>query len=102
MLYEDRVNGIINIEEFAMIKNKNGLDISNYKSRINQIEKELENLKIKKEEKLDTEKILKKYTKIEELNRNIIDEFISQIHIGYYNPETKTRKITIDWNIVTE
>lgn len=102
LLYEDRVNGIINAEEFAMIKNKNGLDISNYKSRIKQIEKEIENLKIKKEEKLDTEKILKKYTKIEKLNRSIIDEFISQIYIGYYNPETKTRKIKIDWNIATE
>lgn len=101
LLYEDRVNGIINTQEFAMIKNKNELDINNYKSRIKQIEKELENLKRKKEEKINIENILKKYTKIEKLNRNIIDEFISQIYIDYYNPETKTRKIKIEWNITT-
>ena len=27
------------------------------------------------------------------------DEFISKIHIGYYNPETETRNIKIEWNI---
>lgn len=102
LLYDDRINGIISIEEFAIIKNKNSLDINNYKLRINQIEKALDNLETRKEQKLDTENILKKYNKIQKLNRNIIDEFISQIYIGYYNPETKTRKITIDWNIANE
>ena len=99
LLYEDRTNGIINLSEFTMIKNKNNIDIKNYKQRLNQIEKELVCLKKKKKNKLDINKILKKYDKLESLNRNIIDEFISKIYIYYYNPETQTRKIKIEWNI---
>ncbi len=102
LLYDDRVNGIISVEEFTMIKNKNSFDINNYKLRINKIEEEIDNLKIRKEKKVNTENILRKYNKIEKLNRQIIDEFISKINIGYYNTETKTRKIKIDWNIVSE
>lgn len=99
LLYEDRVNGLLDIKEFQIIKSKNVLDISNYKERLNQIDKEISGLNIKKSEKLDTEEILKKYSNIEILNRNILDEFISEIHIGFYNPDTQTRKIKIVWNI---
>lgn len=99
LLYEDRANGVINLEEFSMIKNKNSMDISDYKERLIIIEKELSELEKKKVERIDTEKILKKYKKVEKLSRNILDEFISKIHIGYYNSETNTRKIEIEWNI---
>jgi len=99
LLYEDRANGIIDVAEFSMIKDKNSMDINNFQERLRQIEKELNNLNQKKAEKLDTEKILKKYKKIENLNRTVLDEFISKIHIGYYNPETETRNIKIEWNI---
>lgn len=99
LLYEDRVNGIIDVSEFSIIKDKNNMDINNYQERLKQIEKELNSLNQKKTEKLDTEKILKKYKNIEILNRTILDEFISKIHVGYYNPETNTRKIEIEWNI---
>ena len=99
LLYEDRANGVIDVAEFSMIKDKNSMDINNFQERLRQIEKELNNLNQKKAEKLDTEKILKKYKKIEKLNRTILDEFICKIHIGYYNPETETRNIKIDWNI---
>ena len=51
---------------------------------------------------MNTENILKKYTKIDKLNKNILDEFISQIYIGYYDPETETRQIKIKWNIEAE
>ena len=102
LLYEDRAIGIIDISEFSMIKDKNSMDINNFQARLKQIEIELSNLNKKKAEKLDTEKILKKYKKIEKLNRTILDEFISKIHIGYYNPETETRNIKIEWNIDTQ
>ena len=102
LLYEDRANGIIDLSEFLMIKNKNMLDINNNKDRLSQIDKEISNLCKKKNEKMNTENILKKYTKIDKLNKNILDEFISQIYIGYYDPETETRQIKIKWNIEAE
>lgn len=82
-----------------MIKDKNSIEINNFQERLSQIEKELNNLNEKKAEKSDTEKLLNKYKKIDKLDRMILDEFISKIHIGYYNPETKTRNIKIEWNI---
>ena len=63
-----------------------------------QIEKELNNLNKNKIKELDKEK-LKNYTKLKQLNKRILDEFISEICIGYYNSEISTRKIQIKWNV---
>lgn len=52
-----------------------------------------------KNKEINTEEILKKYTKIKKLDRIILDEFITQIYVGYYNAETKSRKIKIEWKI---
>ncbi len=102
LLYEDRANEVIDLTEFSIIKNKKVLEINNCKDRLEQINKEILNLSKKKTEKMNMESVLKKYTKIDKLNRNILDEFISQIYIGYYNSETETRKIKIKWNIDNE
>lgn len=42
--------------------------------------------------------LLKKYQKLTELNRLIIDEFINKIYIGKINKIMHTRDITISWN----
>lgn len=97
LLYEDRINGIINVQEFGIIKDKNIIDINNNKCRLNKINERLSNLNKRKTEKIDIEEILERYTKIDKLDRNIIDEFISKIYIGYYDEKTKTRKIKIEW-----
>ena len=34
LLYEDRANGIIDIAEFSMIKDKNSMDINNFQERL--------------------------------------------------------------------
>jgi len=99
LLYEDRVNGIINEKEFVMLKNKNYSDIKNFEDQLKKIHKELNIIKEKATEKLDIEKILNKYKKIEKLNRNILDEFIIKIDIGCYNLEKKSRIIKIEWNL---
>ncbi len=102
LLYEDRTNGTINLEEFTLIKNKNNMDIRNYKERLKQIEITLNNLNVKKKDKIDAENILKKYTKIEKLEKNILDEFISKIYIYPYDSEKKHRKIKIEWNFKSQ
>ena len=102
LLYEDRADGIIDTEEFSMIKNKNSIDIKSLKERIAQINKEITNLQERKKQKVETEQILKKYNRIEKIDRNILDEFISKIYIGCYDKETKTRKIKLEWNISTQ
>ena len=95
LLYEDRVNKIINEEEFLMLKNRTEANMNISKERIKQIEKKL---KIDKNEKIELEDIIRKHTKIKKLDRFIIDEFVHQINIGEYDPKTNTRQIIIEWN----
>ena len=102
LLYEDRTSGIIDLAEFIMIKNRNILELNNYKERLEKIDKEVLILSRRKTEELNVENILEKYNKIDKLNRNILDEFISQIYVGLYNSETGTRKIKIKWNFDDE
>lgn len=102
LLYDDRTNGLIDTQEFLIIKNRNSFEIDKMKTRIKMIDKELRNLMLKKSSKFDNEKILMKYKKFDKLDRNILDEFISKIYIGYYNPKDKSRNIKLKWNIVFE
>ena len=62
-----------------------------WKSVVTELEKQ-------KEDRKQADEILKKYKKINKLNKIIIDEFIDKIYIGTYDKETKTRDIEIEWN----
>ena len=64
----------------------------------NIINAEITELEKQKEDRKQTDEILKKYKKINKLNKIIIDEFIDKIYIGTYDKETKTRDIEIEWN----
>lgn len=94
-IYEDKVNEIIDTEEFLIIKNKTKIDIENMKIRLNQIENDLQNLKHKNTK---IKKITENFN-IEKLDKKILDELISEIYIDCYNEELKSRKISIKWNI---
>lgn len=97
-LYEDKVNGVINANQFKELINK-------YNDNENKLKKEIKNInkkisyyeKIKKDER-NIKDLLKKYTVLNQLNRVIIQEFIDKIYIGKVNDENKTRKIKIKWN----
>lgn len=99
VLYEDRVNGSITIEEFRTLKDKNDIAISNLKKRATIINDELNEFENKRKNQIAKENLFKKYKKLESLDRVIVNEFISKINIGNYDKTTKTRKISIDWNI---
>ena len=99
LLYEDRTNGVITVEEFTMLKNKNTIDIEDYKIRINHIEKAIYGLEQKKVIKINNKKLFEKYKEIKEVNREVINEFIDKIYVGQYNQETNTREMEIVWNI---
>ena len=99
LLYEDRANGVISSNEFSLIKNKNNTDIEDLKERIVSIDNEVIELERKKEVKKNKEKLFKKYTKIEKLDRVILDEFISKIYVGKLDTKENSRTIQIEWNI---
>ena len=97
-LYEDRAKKIISEEEFAMLRKTYLQAIESKKKRIGAIEEELKLQKAKLSKKDSIKCILKKYKKINKLNKVIIDEFIDKIYIGKVNVETKERDIIIQWN----
>ena len=99
MLYEDKINGIISPEEFTFLKTKSQKNIENSKLRIEEIEKELNDLEEKMQESNNMQKIFKKYKHIDKLDKIIIDTFISKILIGKVDEETKKRDIKIIWNL---
>ena len=73
-------------------------EIESMVKRIEIIDENLEKLNVVKEEKIDADKVLKKYRHIDKLNRVIMDEFIEKVYIGALNKETNTRNIEIEWN----
>ena len=48
----------------------------------------------------NSEAIFKKYRHIDKLNKEIVDEFIDKVWIGKVDPETNTRNIDIELNII--
>lgn len=98
MLYDDKADGIINANEFIMLKNRYQEDINNHNLRIEEINKEVSDLKDKENDSINEKSILEKYTHIEKLDRLIVDTFISKILIGKKNEENNTRAVKIFWN----
>ena len=99
ILYDDRVNGVIDASEFALIKNQYSIDIDEYNKRITQISNKIYELEKSKLVQKNQEKIFAKYNKFDKLTRIVIDEFIDKIYIGNIDPETNKRKFRIEWNI---
>ncbi len=98
MIYDDKISGVITLEEFTMLKTKYQNDTENCKLRINQINLEIADLEKKKIENINEKEIFEKYKNIKKLDRLIVETFISKIIIGKVDPETKKRDIRIIWN----
>ena len=97
-LYEDKVRGVITEDMFLQMSSDYQKDLDNSNKRIEKIEKEIDELNVKKQDKKQAEVILKKYKKIKEINRTIIEEFVDKIYIGKYDKISKSRDIEIIWN----
>ena len=97
-LFEEKVKGVISEDMFQMMSKDYFNEIENMMKRIEIIDSRVEDLKVGKKEKKQADKILKKYKKIKNLNKIILDEFIDKVYIGEIDKETKTRDIEIEWN----
>ena len=100
-LYTDKVNGTLSPTEFNIIKNSNTIEIERLNSKLSEIDNNIINLTADKAKQNEKEKLFEKYKDINELNKIVLDAFISKIEIGKVNPETSTRSINIQWNLYT-
>lgn len=97
-LFEEKVKGVISENMFQMMSKDYFSEIENMMTRIEIIDKQVNELKSDKQEKKQAEDILKKYKHIKSLNRVIIDEFIDKVYVGNYDKINNTRDIKIEWN----
>lgn len=92
-IYEDKVNGVITLEQFNYLMKRYNEDEEIYKNKICSISKEIIYYKRKDNDK----DIFNKYRHFDKLNNIIIDEFIDKIYIGKKN--NNYRDIHIVWKL---
>lgn len=96
-LYEDKRDGLLSNDDFIEFKNSYDKEIEKYQERLKIINDELRMIELKKERDTNVKTLIKKYKNITELNKEIVDEFISRIYIHPYNPLTDSRDIEVEW-----
>ena len=97
-LYEDRVSGLITLEQFEYLITNYNSDEEKLKEQLKSIETEINYYKMKGEGKVNTKELFDKYKRLDKLNRVIIQEFVDKIYVGKLNKEANTRDIVIKWN----
>jgi len=102
MLYDDKADGIISATEFVMLKTKYNYDINNFNLRIEEINKEISDLRENENIAQNEKTMLEEYTQqgikhLEKLDRFTLDQLISKIIIGKKD-ESNNRPIKIFWN----
>ena len=97
-LYEDRANGILDDKEYMMLKTKYSDDSKRIEDRISSIKKEIDLIDKKKQSIKNKKNIFKKYSHIDNLSVEIVNDFIDKVLIGYHNDDTDERNIEIVWN----
>ncbi len=97
-LYEDKIKKVIDEDMFKMLTSDYTKIIDEKILRNEKIDEEINLLENEKQNKIDANVLLKKYKKIDKLNKIIVDEFIDKVNIGILDNETKQRNIEIIWN----
>ena len=95
-LYEDKVNGLINVDQFKELIDSYNNDYENLKGQLKYIDNEINYYTVKGD--LNIKELFNKYQQLEKLNKFIVDEFVDRIYIGKINVESKIRDIEIKWN----
>lgn len=98
-LYNDKATGILSATEFGIIKNSNTVEIEKLNARLSELDSEILNLKTDKSKQVDRVKLFEQYKDISELNKVVLDAFVTKIEIGKIDSQTSERPINIEWNL---
>lgn len=97
-LYFDKVEGLITSEQFVKFKKTSQDEIDKFNTRIEQINKQIEINQSGEAEGNLKKEIIKKYTNVDKLNHEIVNEFINSIYIGKDISKSTPRELRIIWN----
>ena len=97
-LYEDKINGLLDTDEYIILKSKYKDDSEKLENRSAKIKEELKLINDKKAILKTKETVYGKYKHIDCIDIDIVSDFIDRIYIGKYDKETNTRDMKIVWN----
>lgn len=97
-LYEDRATGLLDTEEYMMLKTKYKDDSERLENRAKKIQEEIDLYNTKKKILKGKQNIFNKYKHVEKLDVDIVSDFVDRILIGKLDKINKTRDIKIVWN----
>lgn len=95
-LYKDKLDGIIDTEQYRIFSRSFTSESQEINTKCAMINEQIDELKKCNAVDKNREELIKKYSHIDELSRDVADEFIECIHIGELN-EANCREVTIDW-----
>jgi hypothetical protein len=94
--YEDKHNGIISKERCVSLVQRHEIEISKLTERLKRIEQQTESVRESTVDEEHRRRLIDKYTSIDELTKQIVDEFIDMVYIGE-KVEGQDREITVHW-----
>ena len=99
-LYEDNVMGKLSDDRFIKMSHDYELEQSNLKSMAEVLRKELKQQEQQKTNAKAFVAAVKKYTDMQELDAAVLREFIDRIEVSHADKKSKTREITIAYNLI--
>lgn len=96
-LYDDKLEGVISTEQYIRYSKKYTDEIDKLKVECSSIESRISELEQEKTDLFDKKSRIKKYSHIEQLTREVAEEFIDCIYIGEKDSDGN-RNVTINWN----
>lgn len=96
-LYEDKLDGIISKDQYLSYSKKITKEIDDLKALSKNLEEQITAFQKEQSEYIDKEEIIKKYSQVNKLTREVVDEFIDTIYIG--EKVNSQREIRILWKI---
>lgn len=94
-LYEDKINGLLDTEEYMILKSKYKDDSEKLENRVIKIKEELNLINEKKNVLKNKKTVYSKYKHIDCIDIDIVSDFIDRVYIGKYDKKTKTRDMKI-------
>ena len=95
-LYKDKIKGVLSEEDFLLLKECFYEEREVLEENIKLKRVQLEDICKKTQTLPDKDELIRQYGKLEILDRNMVEMFISRIAIGAKDAD-KVRKIAIDW-----
>ncbi len=98
MMYKDRLDGIISETDYKTFRESLSAEEQDISSRLAEIEKHIDECRIRKENAKNQRAMIEKYTHFTALDRSIVEEFIDFIEVGEVQDDSE-REIHIHWKI---